>query len=274
VTRRYVETEATMGIDIAGPGVGRVGPSPKHLIVLFSQQPFIAKGLTEALKGRADLELTVCDTLAGVLTCLRTVQPAAVVVYLESGVGLADLHDLLVVTRAPVVLWGGEFGYEFSYQALQCGIRGILPASMPVDDLLAAVDEIMGGGLCFAKQLMENFLCHKRIALTRRERQVASLVAQGLKNKEIATTLGLTEGTVKVYVSRLFQKLGMKDRLDLALYGLRNMFSGGTGPDVRSDPARERQPEPDLLPHSFLFPSRAPSKANTGDRGNSRGPVH
>lgn len=263
-----------MGIDVVEPGGSQMEPDPKHLIVLFSQQPFIAKGLADALEDRAELELTVCDTLSGVLNCLKAVQPAAVVVYLESGVGLSDLHDLLILTRAPVVLWGGEFGYEFSYQALQCGVRGILPASMPVDALLAAIDEIMGGGLCFAKQLMEDFLCHKRIALTRRERQVASLVAQGLKNKEIATSLGLTEGTVKVYVSRLFQKLGMKDRLDLALYGLRNMFSGGTGPDARADPARERHPEPDLLPHSFLFPNRAQAKANGGDRVNPRGPVH
>jgi len=234
-----------------------MGIDTQHRIVLFSQQPFIAKGLAEAFKQRPDLELAAGDALPLVLTWLRTAQPAAVVVYLEAAVGLSELHDLLAATRAPVVLWGGDFGFEFSYQALQCGVRGIFPGSMPVDALLAALDEVMAGGLCFAKQLMEDFLCHKRIALTRRERQVASLVAQGLKNKEIATSLGLTEGTVKVYVSRLFQKLGLKDRLDLALYGLRNMFSGGTGPETRPDPARERHAEPDLLPHSFLFPGRA-----------------
>ncbi|HSW49254.1 MAG TPA: LuxR C-terminal-related transcriptional regulator, partial [Bryobacteraceae bacterium] len=49
---------------------------------------------------------------------------------------------------------------------------------------------------------------------------------QGLKNKEIAATLFISEGTVKVYLSRLFQKLGVKDRFELALFGLKNMPSG------------------------------------------------
>ena len=48
--------------------------------------------------------------------------------------------------------------------------------------------------------------------LTRREGQLVSLLSQGLKNKEIATALTISEGTVKVYLSRLFQKLGVKDQ--------------------------------------------------------------
>ncbi len=53
-----------------------------------------------------------------------------------------------------------------------------------------------------------------------------SLLSQGLKNKEIAATLFISEGTVKVYLSRLFQKLGVKDRFELALFGLKNMPAG------------------------------------------------
>jgi hypothetical protein len=53
-----------------------------------------------------------------------------------------------------------------------------------------------------------------------------SLLSQGLKNKEIAATLGISEGTVKVYFSRLFQKVGVKDRFELALYGLKNLNTG------------------------------------------------
>ena len=47
-----------------------------------------------------------------------------------------------------------------------------------------------------------------------------------MKNKEIATALTISEGTVKVYLSRLFQKLGVKDRFELALYGLKNLTPG------------------------------------------------
>jgi hypothetical protein len=55
------------------------------------------------------------------------------------------------------------------------------------------------------------------------------LLAQGLKNKEIATCLGITEGTVKVYLSHLFKKVGAKDRFELALFGLKNMVGAGDG---------------------------------------------
>ncbi len=55
---------------------------------------------------------------------------------------------------------------------------------------------------------------------------MVSLLSQGLKNKEIATTLMISEGTVKVYLSRLFQKVGVKDRFELALFGLKNLTTG------------------------------------------------
>ena len=67
----------------------------------------------------------------------------------------------------------------------------------------------------------------RRYALTRREGQLVTLLSQGLKNKEITTALGISEGTVKVCLSRLFQKLGVKDRFELALYGLKNLTPGG-----------------------------------------------
>jgi DNA-binding NarL/FixJ family response regulator len=66
----------------------------------------------------------------------------------------------------------------------------------------------------------------RRAALTAREAQLVRLLSLGLKNREIAATLSVTEGTVKVYLSRLFAKLGVKDRFELALYGMRNPSAG------------------------------------------------
>jgi len=64
-------------------------------------------------------------------------------------------------------------------------------------------------------------------------------VAQGLRNKEIAFSMGITEGTVKVYLYKLFKKLGMRDRLEMALYGRRNLFCGQPGLDNREIAQRE-----------------------------------
>ena len=66
-------------------------------------------------------------------------------------------------------------------------------------------------------------LTARPINLTRRESRLVKVVSRGLKNKEIATELGISEGTVKVYLSKLFEKVGAKDRFELALIGVRQL---------------------------------------------------
>ena len=79
------------------------------------------------------------------------------------------------------------------------------------------------------------------------------MVAQGLKNKEIAFSMGITEGTVKVYLYKLFQKLGMNDRLDMALYGRKNLFSGQLGLERMRDAG-----SPAVLPSLYLMARKQP----------------
>jgi len=52
-----------------------------------------------------------------------------------------------------------------------------------------------------------------------------ALLVQGLKNKEIAAALNISEGTVKAYLTTLFEKVGAKDRFELALFGMKNLGS-------------------------------------------------
>jgi DNA-binding CsgD family transcriptional regulator len=75
----------------------------------------------------------------------------------------------------------------------------------------------------FDKALTDSIMTARNYSLTRREGQLVTLLTQGLKNKEIATQMKITEGTVKVYMSRLLRKLEVKDRFELALYGLKNL---------------------------------------------------
>jgi len=60
------------------------------------------------------------------------------------------------------------------------------------------------------------------LRLTPREGDVVALLGLGLRNKDLARELNITPGTVKVYLSRLYQKLGVT-RYELAVYGLRNL---------------------------------------------------
>jgi DNA-binding NarL/FixJ family response regulator len=58
--------------------------------------------------------------------------------------------------------------------------------------------------------------------LTPREVEVAALVSKGMKNREIAESLGIATGTVKIHLMHIFEKTGIRDRFELALRGLRN----------------------------------------------------
>ena len=63
-----------------------------------------------------------------------------------------------------------------------------------------------------------------RVALTPRETEVLSLVANGLSNAEVATRIGRTEGTVKVHLKNILQKLGANDRTEAVTTALRRGF--------------------------------------------------
>jgi two-component system nitrate/nitrite response regulator NarL len=74
--------------------------------------------------------------------------------------------------------------------------------------------------------------------LTPREVEVASFVSKGMKNREIAESLGIATGTVKIHLMHIFEKTGIRDRFELALRGLRN----ATGKDRGTTPAVETTP--------------------------------
>jgi len=203
-----------------------VGSNAAIRILFWTQQPFVGRGLAEVLRDRPTFRLVeCCDNLAAVLHCLTTAQPAVVLVYLMSHTNLSYVRTLRsACDRSPIVLWGEGLTGEFALQAMQLGVRGVLSSGIPIDSLLAALENIHQGMLCFEPELMESVLAQKRLNLTKRQGQIVSLVSQGLKNKEIASALGITEGTVKSYLYKLFRKLGVNDRLAMALYGLKNLL--------------------------------------------------
>jgi two-component system nitrate/nitrite response regulator NarP len=178
-------------------------------------------------------------------------------VHLISGISLSDLRAIRSAGRCQIVLWGQQIEGEFAFQAMQLGVRGILPSHTSIDDFLAALRNVHRGALCFERDLLESVLSQKRVALTPRQGQIVSLVAQGCKNKEIAFSLGITEGTVKVYLHKLFKKLGMNDRLDMALYGRRNLFGGQPGLERTRDagPPGPFAGKP-VVPRSLLLVAR------------------
>ena len=155
---------------------------------------------------------------------IRDVSPDMLLLDLHSEFNLSFLKEIRkVCSSCKVILWVDSISTETAYQAFSLGVRGIVQKLLYPEMFLVHLRSIRDGNLWIEKGLMNSIASAKTISLTRREAQLVTLLAQALKNKEIAWAMNVTENTVKAYLSRLFQKLGVKDRLELALYGLKNL---------------------------------------------------
>jgi DNA-binding NarL/FixJ family response regulator len=117
---------------------------------------------------------------------------------------------------------------EYVYAGLRAGASGFLLKDAPPEELLNAIRVVAAGDAVLApsatRRLLDRFVPELPAAdapaapaaldeLTDRERDVFRLVAAGRSNREIATELVVSEGTVKVHVSRVLTKLGLRDRV-------------------------------------------------------------
>ena len=201
-------------------------------ILLCSGEPILAKGLESVFRnvGGFDL-LPSCGSIAGLQEQLAHSQPEVLLLDLSPEVTFAVLSDLKhTAPETAIVLWVTAISTELAFQAMGLGIRGVLRKQLPAELQVKCLQRVHAGELWFEKALTDSFMNARRVSLTNREGQLVSLLSQGLKNREIAATLMVSEGTVKVYLSRLFEKTGVKDRFELALFGLRNLTTGQQPP--------------------------------------------
>jgi len=109
-------------------------------------------------------------------------------------------------------------------EARSLRVQGMVLKNSDPAYLLECLDRVRSGGSWVdpeletrARELEEAFGGTARPALAPRERELVRYVRQGLRNREIAKELGVTEGTVKVYLHAIFEKLGVKNRTELAI---------------------------------------------------------
>ena len=118
----------------------------------------------------------------------------------------------------------------------KAGVEGYVLKDEVAETLVTAVRAVAGGGTYFSRRVLEklnefDFRSDALGSLTPRERDVLSLVAQGGSNAAIAETLAIAEQTVRNYVSRLYDKIGISSRVELAVWAHKHSL-------VRSDQTR------------------------------------
>lgn len=130
---------------------------------------------------------------------------------------------------ASVVLTASENQPDY-VQVVRLGARGLVLKGEGPERLFAAIRAVANGELAFSEEIAQQVLSamagearQESSAIRRlsdRERQIAALVARGLKNKDIARELNISENTVKRHLQSIFNKTGARDRLELAVIAL------------------------------------------------------
>ena len=137
--------------------------------------------------------------------------------------------------RIKILLLSRQIRAQHIIEALQIGARGIVLHERLAADLEPAIACVSAEGYWLGEQQVDGLVDslhqlvreqaspdQKNYALTRRELEVLRLIVDGCSNREIATSFGLSEETVKRHLSNIFDKVGVSTRLELALFALAN----------------------------------------------------
>jgi NarL family two-component system response regulator YdfI len=143
---------------------------------------------------------------------------------------IESLADSDLAAEIPIALLTETLSREASTQALQAGIRAVLPNEIPIDQLVAALRAAAAGLVVLhpsevpafpAIQPASQALAELPEPLTRREREVLQMLAAGLANKEIAARLNISDHTAKFHVAAILGKLGAATRTEAVALGIR-----------------------------------------------------
>lgn len=187
--------------------------------------------------------LEVCKTQPELLRATLQYQPDVVVCGLSRESELGGIRELQgVAPAARIVLWARDVSTELAHQAVDLGVRGFLSTTASPEHFRECLQIAARGELWMESAMTMNLLNNRPISLSKRQSELVGLLVQGLKNKEIASALGISEGTVKAYLTTLYEKVGARDRFELALFGLKNLGarrgSAYAGEPIRSLVAR------------------------------------
>jgi two-component system, NarL family, response regulator len=203
--------------------------APSITIVTADDHPLIRDGLSAVLRAEPDMEV-VAEAANGeeALEAYTRLRPDIVLMDLRMPVmdGLTATRAILAEDPgARVIVLTTYDGDEDIHRALSAGARGYLLKDMLRTELLGVVRTVHRGHRGIPAPVAARLAEHTpRIALTPREIEVLGFVADGLSNSEVALRIGRTEGTVKVHVKNILQKLDVHDRTDAVTTALRRGF--------------------------------------------------
>ncbi len=194
-------------------------------IAIADDHALFRQGLRSMLRLQEDVEVVAELERAADLSTMLDRTPCDVLLLdlqMERSV-LCDIEGL--APRVAIVIVTASERVDDAIAAIRAGARGVVFKRFAIETLLTAVHTVVGGGVWLPPALQTKVVERLRepagAGLTPREREITRHVARGLRNAEVAAQLSISEVTVKTHVNNIFQKLGIRDRVELALYAVR-----------------------------------------------------
>jgi DNA-binding NarL/FixJ family response regulator len=225
-------------------------------VLLVDDHPLIRMGFRLVLDAEADIEVVgeAADGTAAVSMC-SALRPDVVLmdVRMPGHDGIEATRDIVAAGLPCKVLILTTFDLDdYVYAGLRAGASGFLLKDTQPASLVAAIHTIAAGDAVLAPtattRLVRQFAASPQVsslagpasshpaaqlrqALTDREQDVFSRIAAGMSNSEIAASLFLSEGTVKIHVGRILAKLGLRDRVQAVVLAYESrLITPGTPP--------------------------------------------
>jgi DNA-binding NarL/FixJ family response regulator len=177
---------------------------------------------------------------AEALNVAKTAQPNLIVLDIDLGGEdgldfLPELHE--AASEARVLVLTGLRDMEAHRRAARLGAAGLVLKEHAADILLKAINKVHGGELWLDRSMLGSLLREatqepkvdadvlKIATLTPREREVVTLVSEGLKNRDIGARLFISETTVTHHLTSVYSKLDLSDRLELVIFAFANKLA-------------------------------------------------
>ncbi|MNF48535.1 MULTISPECIES: two-component system response regulator NarL [unclassified Pseudomonas] len=215
-----------------------MNPSPQYRILLVDDHPMMRRGIRQMLELEDDFQI-VGEAGHGeeALAMIEPLQPDLVL--LDNNMpqmnGIETLRRLRAMNcNAKVLLFTVSDAEDDIRDALRLDADGYLLKDMEPELLIQYIRDALNGALVISPgltrvmaQALRSPPRQAEVELTERERQVLKTIASGFSNKVIGHKLGITEGTVKVHVKNLLHKLGLRSRVEAAVWAMEHLRNAG-----------------------------------------------
>ena len=193
-------------------------------MIAFTQEPLHGLGLKTALENTPFSLLAILNDIDQMALAIGSAEPHVILFDTAHDAAfdhLRRLQNLAPVCQFVALLSRVSTGHVVPLQEM--GIHGLIRRDASVDSLTACLQRVSRGQHWIDPELEPFVHQGRRSRLTPHETDIVQLVVAGNSNKEIGAALRITEGTVKSNLSKIFRKVGVDDRLELAMYGLRRL---------------------------------------------------